>query len=338
MTSKIVYINKEDIINLRDSVKTEKAQKDVIELLKANLDNSLILVGHTWFPDIFATLIDTLKLERAERYKNVLFFQALEPIYFDNKKLEELKKIFPNIIFIVPFNKNISNLFKTVNFDLFIYLAQDYNLNTIARTFEKKYCCFNFKPKHHRIRTLYELYKNDLLEQGYITARLFGKDIKSIYTKEFTDKNFVKKFPFVLDVTTQQEVNKYFTDLSTYFYKAPINLVTETHANIDQLFITEKTIKAILAKQFTFLVGNKYSYSYLEKTYGLKNFDFLNTDNLSYEKAISVYTYFLKKYSLSDIKDMYSLKLDTLHYNFEVLQKSKEIAMVNFEKSFNAVL
>lgn len=335
--SKLIYINPKDkTINF--DIKNEKAEREVLDLVLKNLDNSLILFSHYWTNKHLDTTLSILEKESIDKYDNIFFWQTAEPIYFSNEQLKLLKNKFPDLIFIVPYNYNISKFFKTINFDLFIYFSQDYVLNHQKSIFDKKYCCFNMKPKHHRIKTLYELYTNNLLEEGYVTGWIKGKDIKSILTEDLKNKDFVSKFPFILDVETQKEVNTKLYSIPSYFYKTPINIVTETNANVKQLFITEKTLKATLAKQFTFLVGNSYTYSYLEKVYGFKNFDFLGTNTLFYEKAIKKYVYFLKKYTLDDIIDFRKTKLDILEHNFEVLMSSKKLCISKLEKDLTNLL
>ena len=151
-----------------------------------------------------------------------------------------LKKIFNNEL---PWVTNQGQKFGLVDFNV-----------------EKRkiYNCFNNSQHSHRT-TVYDLLEeNDLLQYGYVSYR-----DKGIFLPEEVENVTSLKSPEKMTVDFEDCDVSYgaFNPLvtsRTYF-----NLVTETHCETDDLFITEKTLKALISQPFI-VVGNYGILEYLK--------------------------------------------------------------------------
>ena len=123
----------------------------------------------------------------------------------------------------------------------------------------KIYNCFNNSEHTHRTMVYDLLKENNLLDYGYVSYR-----DKDIFLPEDVEYVTSLKYPEVMTTDFEDSDASYgaFNPLvtsRTYF-----NLVTETHCETDDLFITEKTLKALISQPFM-VVGNYGTLEYLKE-------------------------------------------------------------------------
>ena len=153
---------------------------------------------------------------------------------------------------------------------------------------EKYYLMYNRNSERlHRTYFVNELYKNDLLKYGYVS--LFENE----YLDEFLDKekeyppldlnkedildikkNYKNYIPLIIDDSDRFLVSDLHNFLSRKdeYENSYFSIISETNAEKDYCFITEKTTKPI-SNLHPFLVnGNPHTLKVL-KSYGFKTFD-----------------------------------------------------------------
>lgn len=149
---------------------------------------------------------------------------------------------------------------------------------------EKKILCYNRRPHVHRKILVYEILNNPtilnniILSYGGTTNRFpytihnFSEKIKNIDRAKRINE-FFQTMEFEINVDDKNlELNQ--ADDFDYFmhHKTFISLVSETNANSDNLFFSEKTYKPIIAKQPFIIYGNPNSLKHL-KNLGFQTFD-----------------------------------------------------------------
>lgn len=206
--------------------------------------------------------------------------------------------------------------FKTIHFDNFLHFVPEYFVEKKQiRTFTKKYLSYNGRPHLHRQALLTSLLKNNLIKDGFVSGNIEGLLSLSL------DDGISKKdyLHFNNQITT-----------NPFYYSTPVNIVTETSISNKCIFISEKTIKAIIAKQLIMHIGNPRSYLYLTQVYGLKNYGFDFEPKIAdhtFEDKIKYYCSFLKETTLDDLISIYKEKEDILEYNKnKVLKEFKQIS------------
>jgi len=203
----------------------------------------------------------------------------------------------------------------------------------------KWFCCLNHRPHHHRIASLIYLDYLNLINQGIVTGHDRNYEDRMEDMDEFNNyDNFVneimkkfspqytpiigkqrslthKKLPLIYDLEDLGNSCQPFAINETIFNDCLINLVTETfylnHWNYDsEMFITEKTIKAILSKQIFIIVGPRHFLKYL-RSMGIQTFG--NVIDESYDdepdetrlfSAINALKSSMEKYTLTELSDL----------------------------------
>jgi hypothetical protein len=206
--------------------------------------------------------------------------------------------------------------FRTIPFDNFLHYVPEFFKEVVfTRNFTKKYLSYNGRPHLHRQTLLTALHENNLIKDGFVSGRVEG--LLSLNLD---------------DGISQKDYLHYNNQITTnhYYYSTPVNIVTETSISNECVFVSEKTVKAILAKQLIMHIGNPRSYQYLTKVYGLKNYGFDFEPKIadhSFEDKIKYYCSFLKETTLDDLTAIYKEKEDILEYNKNrVLNHFKDIS------------
>ena len=149
-----------------------------------------------------------------------------------------------------------------INFVFYDEFLYQYGLKAANTTYPIEldtpylYSCLNGgRLKPHRIETVYQLWKNGLLDQGKV----------SIQQVDHADAEFSAITPRVLDnkvnLHHQNNIDGEYTLLQdTCFY-----ISCETHISSNLTYITEKTWRAILLKKPFFIVGDNGSIAKLHR-------------------------------------------------------------------------
>ena len=187
-----------------------------------------------------------------------------------------------NIIDIDPNISDIESVYYTSYFH-FEYLDKRYSVYDNVPV--HKFSCLNSVPRMHRIILLNELHRQSLINsiqlsfwynkqnhsKNYLSSDGYFLADKEMYANEFSyfTKNVADKCPILLDDGAVDDIhnpNEYTADYSidSVAYKdTALNIITET--SVTQQFFTEKTFKAIYAKQFFLLVCAPNSVDRLRK-------------------------------------------------------------------------
>jgi len=251
------------------------------------------------------------------------------------------------------FNKK-PQCFYVAHFNTFLSSAKkmyyEYN-NDFLKPKEIWFSCLNHRPHHHRLATVTYLDYLNLLDCGIVTAhdRNYEPGVESTegyydvveFSLDFWEERYSSiiknqmlitenKLPLIYDLHDKGDACKP-NDLNPEIYgKCLINLVTETYYlnhwnSVNEIFISEKTIKPILANQIFIMVGPMGMLHHLRKM-GFKTFD--NIIDESYDtlpdstrlfKAVDAMNEVMSKYSIAQLDD---LTRDIRKHNFKHYIKS----------------
>ena len=218
----------------------EKLDKIIIDFSYESLDGNGIKYFENYCNENNIPIDKILFLNGNLRHKYSYVYSVW---YFAHR----LKKIFNNQL---PWVSDEGHKFGLVNFDI---------------PKSKIYNCFNNSEHSHRTSVYNLLEHNNLLQYGYVSYR-----DNDIFLPEEVEYVTSLKYPEVMTTDFEDCDVSYgaFNPLvtsRTYF-----NLVTETHCETDDLFITEKTLKALISQPFM-VVGNYGTLEYL-KDKGFKTY------------------------------------------------------------------
>jgi hypothetical protein len=214
---------------------------------------------------------------------------------------------------------------------------QDYKylLNTKFNKFDKVFICLNnllTDSRSYRLYLLANLYKNNLIGLGYVSAAELSKKVvlnEVVNKNSFLSKQGKKNIYSLLDYQNQpitlDNVNYKLAsaNISNFCYNAMWFVVTETIFFEEKLHLTEKIFKPIAIKRPFILCGAPGNLQYL-KSYGFKTFDRWIDESYDNEpdpeKRLDMITKQLQKLcSLSeyDLNKMYEEMTSVLEYNFD---------------------
>jgi len=208
---------------------------------------------------------------------------------------------------------------------------------------EKYFLMYNRNSERpHRAYFVNELYKNNLINKGiisffensyldlflensteYVPLNLNNNDIISIRENY---KNFT---PLIIDNANAEEVADYHNFLSRKdeYEKTYFTIISETNAESEYCFITEKTMKPIMNLHPFVVLGNPHTLKVL-KSYGFKTFDKWwdesYDDEFDFKKRANMVLDIVKKlcsYSFSEWEFILKEMEETLFYNKKLLQK-----------------
>ena len=258
------------------------------------------------------------------------------------KKYNNYINLYPNNYFLLTAGKFIGQL-KYLNNSFFendyTFSIQD-NINTAK---EKYFLMYNRNSERmHRPYFVNELYKNNLIEKGFISF------FENPYLDDFLNKsncysqlgfglddinsikeNYKKFTPLVIDNSDAEEVANYHNFLSRKdeYEKSYFTIISETNAESEFCFITEKTMKPIMNLHPFVVLGNPHTLKVL-KSYGFKTFDKWwdesYDDEFDFKKRASMILEIVKtlcNYSFSEWNIILSEMEETLIYNKNLLHK-----------------
>lgn len=235
------------------------------------------------------------------------------------------------------FGKCIYNPYTLLQRSLMFYLERydyssyDYVPNESFKP--KHFVCLNAFSKPHRFEMVNFLYRYNLQNKGHISwLNRHGEPNRrySRYYFELEDNVFDCK-TLELDFTGGElGVSSQQLQVPPQYREACFDIVNESSANDEDIFITEKTWKAILQKTPFIIFGSKNSHKHLEEYFGIKpytdlfdyKFDGLNFDerfhSIKHDNLVRLINMDIHK--LNEIVNSDKMQ-DLLEYNKEQLLK-----------------
>ncbi|MBC8409202.1 MAG: hypothetical protein H8E12_10845 [Rhodobacteraceae bacterium] len=211
------------------------------------------------------------------------------------------------------------------------YSSYDYIPNESFKP--KHFVCLNAFSKPHRFEMVNFLYRYNLQNKGHISwLNRHGEPIRrySRYYSELEDNVFDCK-TLELDFTGPElGISSQQLQVPPQYREACFDIVNESSANDEDIFITEKTWKAILQKTPFIIFGSKNSHKHLEEYFGIKpytelfdyKFDELNLDervhSIKHNNLVRLINMDIHK--LNEIVNSDKMQ-DLLEYNKEQLLK-----------------
>lgn len=201
-------------------------------------------------------------------------------------------------------------------------------------TIEKKILCYNRRPHVHRKILVYEILNNSnilnniVLSYGGTTNKFhygihnFSEKIRNVERAKKINE-FFQTMEFEINVDDKNLENNQASDFDySMHHKTFISLVSETNANSDNLFFSEKIYKPIVAKQPFIIYGNPNSLKYL-KSLGFKTFDKWIDESydseIVFEKRLDMIIKLCEDISNMNISDLYQIReemFSVLEHNY----------------------
>jgi hypothetical protein len=197
----------------------------------------------------------------------------------------------------------------------------------------KHFICMNAFSKPHRFEMINFLYRYNLQNKGHISwLNRHGEPIRR-YSRYYSglEYNVFDCKTLELDFTGPElSIASQQLQVPSQYREACFDIVNESSANDDDIFITEKTWKAILQKTPFIIFGSKNSHKHLEEYFGIKpyielfdyKFDGLNLDerfhSIKHDNLVRLINMDIHK--LNEIVNSNKMQ-DLLEYNKEQLLK-----------------
>lgn len=252
-------------------------------------------------------------------------------------------KLFTNNYLLTTAGRFISEL--RISNNKLIENGYEYSIQSeVLKTKKEKYfLMYNRNSERmHRPYFLNKLYKNDLINKGFVSffknefLDSFLEDAKeylelNLNHEDILDikKNIINFYPLIIDDPDSEKVADFHNFLSRKdeYEKSYFTIVSETNAESDYCFITEKTIKPIMNLHPFVILGNPNVLKVL-KGYGFKTFDKWwdeSYDNefdfkIRTQKLFNVVHTLCNKTHEDWIQMLYEME-DTLYHNKNVLHK-----------------
>lgn len=207
--------------------------------------------------------------------------------------------------------------------------------------------------RHHRPYLVNKLYKQNLLNKGIVSLLQTDEfDDLLKYSREFPNieigesdiidwkKSLSNWYPLVIDNGNEHEVAWYHNFLSRKdeYEKTWFSVVSETSADSEFLFITEKTMKPIMNLHPFIINGNPNTLKLLQslgfKTFSKfwdESYDSETNFKIRIEKILKIIEFLCNK-SQDEMIELIKSMEEILHYNKKHLQKLNRTKV--FEKTF----
>jgi len=216
--------------------------------------------------------------------------------------------------------------------------------NEYSKTFlrQKHFVCTNNRIRHFRTWTLWSLFKNNLLDNGYVSYLANSNDSDNKYkfeeflldmkhslgedsqyefsTDEFNKlESFFNLLPIECDTKQKMNISNHQSGMAIQgvLLNSYLNIITESHADYvknerQSIFITEKTWKPILAHQ-PFIVIGQQKHLYALKKLGFKTFEKYIDE--SYDEKIGIEKYKTIEKEIVRICNMKKDDLDLMYWD-----------------------
>lgn len=179
---------------------------------------------------------------------------------------------------------------------------------------------YNRQYRHHRIRFMIDLLDKDLINKGLISLNKLN-DVP--YETSDENKDFlINKTPLIIDSLPDLTYNLAINITNQDYERTFMSVVTETLADDNTLFFSEKIWKPIMVGHPFMVYGNQGSIRYL-KNLGFKTYDKWFDESYDDEpdrdmrsKMIVNELERLSKKSLDELKSMRDEMKETCEYNF----------------------
>lgn len=243
---------------------------------------------------------------------------------------------------LVETNTNVSYFYSSFFHTLYSNgKAQSYDSNPTI-----KFSSLNALPRIHRIIFINELVRQEMLDKvtisflydmqdhqrNYMATKYFQEDVRLHQSEfDFFSSNVLHRCPILLD--NDPEYKKVVCDYSinsSAYKDTALNIITET--THDQQFLTEKTWKAIYAKQLFLMLGGVGSVNLLRK-FGFDVFDDLIDHSYDNESNLVTRTKMIvneMKRLEPNILQIHNETRDRRYRNFYHLQSDEFENRVNF--------
>ena len=189
----------------------------------------------------------------------------------------------------------------------------------------KKYICLNRNLKPHRIWFYYSFLKNANQDDAHISYHLPRVDkpaherlVNGNYTLKYIPSELHRDFayharrvmlPKRLDTLDNQDIINYKQTIKPFYQDSLLSVVTES--DFRQVFITEKTFKAIVHCHPFFIIGNREHHQYLrdrgyytfENEFGIKQVENWDDSVVLFKHLNNLDIEVLKKRIKTDLKE-----------------------------------
>ena len=264
------------------------------------------------FPDSLFLILHTSPIELPKvnfnSYRYIFLVQVSDPADYVGKNwdylYEHLSPYLNKTFAVCTYYSKVPFRQISVDCPLMFAIANNNNSPDHPRKHIKKYVCMNNRDQPHKTEVVNSLIRHNVFKDGFVSLTgtyslpseaSLNKVSPDIFANGLLDGNTFNPFPIEL-------------------FQTPFHLVTETSLNVHQMYITEKTVKAILAKQLILHVGSPRTIEYLNKQYDLDIPIFLN-NWLDLDEICN----FLKR-PLDELNQLYSEHSSTLEKSKTKLQ------------------
>ena len=205
----------------------------------------------------------------------------------------------------------------------------------------KKFTALVRTHKWWRATSMARLWRQDLHKDGffsYYTSIDIGESESDNPIEHYTKfgpllddtHKFLQGCPYTADTLSQQQHNEYRTTVIDHHRDSYVNLVLETHLDVDQskgVFLTEKTFKPIKHGQLFIILGAKGSLAEL-RNYGYRTFDHIIDNSYDDEEHIThrwdkAMTAFEKLVKSPDLHTLYQMCKEDLEHNQQLFLRGK---------------
>jgi len=204
---------------------------------------------------------------------------------------------------------------------------------------EKIFLNYNRRNKYHRMQLVQNFYNLDIMKFGLVSLGNLND-----YNPDDYNPEFIKGIPYKFD-NTDLDVNQAFGININDFLDSYISVVTESHFNQNELFITEKICKPFFGLHPFIHVGAPYFLKYL-KSIGYKTFskwwDESYDEELNVDKRIIMITKQVKELTEMSHKCLHQMLKEMLpiledNYNNIINRINTNQFQLQLEKEFNNV-
>lgn len=284
--------------------------EDLLEVVKQNQVSQIIYIGASEFELPSASDKVVTDLENALVQNNIQL-HLISGCEYDSKFYYESKAL--------PRKNTTVHFFPGYwLYAAYMNLLYRSNKSTILKNFQtppdykfdKLFVSLNNLAHEHRVLTMDQLARYDLIKSGYISW--LNRDNYDVHF------DFWKEEKLVLDLPEVEGMGMYDSQPEQYF-QTPINLVVESNPAVN--FLTEKTFLAIMARKIPLVISSQGINRALERLgfrlyYELFDYTFDNHSDLNTRINLAVKE--LKKLEGQDLNEIYNRCKDTIEYNVQV--------------------
>ena len=297
----LVVLESLNVNNLYEYYGSEKFELDnffspqLIQLIKDNKNFKLVFMDHREgaYPhnNSFLDKLNSFLNKHDIRHKNKIIISTNNNFIYNTTNLKDYKNrisVYCNNNYLLTAGKFISEL-RVANNSI-IENEYEYSIqqNLTSNTKEKYFLMYNRNSERmHRSYFLNKLYKENLIDSGYIS--FFENPHFENFVNHSTSypqlglthddildikNNYKNYYPLIIDDTDAEKVAGFHNFLSRKdeYERSYFTIVSETNAESDYCFITEKTTKPIMNLHPFIILGNPKILSIL-KSYGFQTFD-----------------------------------------------------------------